>query len=925
MEKREEYLSRENFERLSSTMEESVPSLQHRSSSSPSNKNETSGSSFFEVSTPSLFLRIKENSSTLSTHALHVAEQIIDINTRNSSISSSQSARYLEIMRDKNFQCPEKKSLKLSTEKYLTHPINIEGDNSNVAMIGSNKSSDTLFNAKSGTAKIIASNQSKQEKNCINSKGEIIKTNAENTGNKAKLKSRAAILISHDSHDETSVIEKGKHNSNSNAVGEYYLESNCKLCSPDETKYHKALTEINYVSDESLSQPPQMNPQNYIDDNIIFQLTNIVSSNASSTSNSSSDEQGSDSKVTLSESEYSPTYLPVTLPKSSSKLPKNLLRQARIQRSERISNNLIEQKCNRFDDNEIVFDSEVYTENDNNSSGSSIKSNNSTCGPTGAYRTRLRLKRRERQTRNRNEIVTLISSKEPSPDCSENGNHNTKSESKSDFSVNITRNSFRRRPLRKRRKALGTERRTRDRNEIVTLTSSKESSPDCSENGNHNQKSESESDYSVHIPRKSFRRRPLRKRRKVLGTERRTRDRNEIVTLISSKESSPDCSENGNHNQKSESESDYSVHIPRKSFRRRPLRKRRKALRTERRTRDRNEIVTLISSKESSPDCSENGNHNEKSESESDHSVTITRKSFRRRPLRKRRTVLNTCSRFLFTNSNSDSSEVGNISTDNDENITENYTKPINMKELRIVLVDKLKTANDFKTNLIKPDMNRMKPDQPVRRNKRKKRNKSEYIIASSSDSGLGKQLETIQKPLVISTDSDETITENYAQPINLKEVIIVLEGKLKTAVDFKTNSIKPDLSRMESDQPVKKTKSKKINKCKHLITSRSDSYPKKQLETIQKSLITSTESDETTKGSYTHPINLKQIRIVLEDQLKTAFDFKTILIKRDISNMAYFRTLNENVTYKYETYTEKIISQNEIEIMISDEKISYE
>ena len=925
MEKREEYLSRENFERLSSTMEESVPSLQNRSSSSPSNKNETSGSSFFEVSTPSLFLRIKENSSTLSTHALHVAEQIIDINTRNSSISSSQSARYLEIMRDKNFQCPGKKSLKLSTEKDLTHPINIEGDNSNVAMIGSNKSSDTLFNAKSGTAKIIASNQSKQEKNCINSKGEIIKTNTENTGNEAKLKSRAAILISHDSHDETSVIEKGKHNSNSNAVGEYYLESNCKLCSPDETKYHKALTEINYVSDESLSQPPQMNPQNFIDDNIIFQLTNIVSSNASSTSNSSTDEQGGDSKVTLSESEYSPTYLPVTLPKSSSKLPKNLLRQAGIQRSERISNNLIEQKCNRFDDNEIVFDSEVYTENDNNSSGSSIKSNNSICGPTGAYRTRLRLKRRERQTRNRNEIVTLISSKEPSPDCSENGNHNTKSESKSDFSVNITRNSFRRRPLRKRRKALGTERRTRDRNEIVTLTSSKESSPDCSENGNHNQKSESESDYSVHIPRKSFRRRPLRKRRKVLGTERRTRDRNEIVTLISSKESSPDCSENGDHNQKSESESDYSVHIPRKSFRRRPLRKRRKALRTERRTRDRNEIVTLISSKESSPDCSENGNHNEKSESESDHSVTITRKSFRRRPLRKRRTVLNTCSRFLFTNSNSDSSEVGNISTDNDENITENYTKPINMKELRIVLVDKLKTANDFKTNLIKPDMNRMKPDQPVRRNKRKKRNKSEYIIARSSDSGLGKQLETIQKPLVVSTDSDETITENYAQPINLKEVIIVLEDKLKTAVDFKTNSIKPDLSRMESDQPVKKTKSKKINKCKHLITSRSDSYPKKQLETIQKSLITSTESDETTKGSYTHPINLKQIRIVLEDQLKTAFDFKTILIKPDISNMAYFRTLNENVTYKYETYTEKIISQNEIEIMISDEKISYE
>ena len=909
-------------------MEGSVPLLQSRSSSSPSNKNETSDSSFFEVSTPSLFLRIKENSSTLSTHALHVAEHIIDMNTRNSSISSSQ------MMRDKNFQCPGKKSLKLgkgkeklvlpSSESYysrtgkiindLTHPINVVADHSHVASKGSNKSRDTLFNAKSGTAKIIVSNQPKKEKNCANSKREIIITNAEDTGNKAKLKRGGDILMSHDSHKETSVVDRGNQNSNSNAVGNYCLETNCKLQSTDEVKYHKALTEINYVSDQSLSQQPQMNLQTYNDGNKISQLTNKISSNASSTSNSSTDERDCDSKVTLSESEYSPTYLPVILPKSSSKLQKSLSRQAQIQRSNRNSNNLIEQKCNIFDDNEIVFDSEVYTESDNNNSGPSIKSNSSVCGSTRAYRTRLRLKRRERRTRNRNEIVTLISSKESSPDCSENGNHNTKSESESDFSVNTTRKSSRRRPLRKRRKVLGTERRTRDRNEIVTLISSKESSPDYSEKGNHNTISESESDFSVNTTRKSSRRRPLRKRRKVLGTERRTRDRNEIVTLISSKESSPDYSEKGNHNTISESESDFSVDITRKSSRRRPLRKRRKVLGTEKRTRDRYEFVTLISSKESSPGYSEKGNHSTISESESDFSVNIGRKSSRRRSLRKRRKVLNSSSRVSFSNSDGDTSEAGNISTDNDE--TENYRKPINMKEMRIVLEDKLRTASDFKTNLIKPDINRMESEQSVRRNKRKQINKSKYIITVSSDSDHGKQLETIQKPLTIPADCDKTI--------NLKEVRIVLEDKLKTAVDFKTNLIKPDLSRMESDQPVRNTKSKTFNKSKHLRTRSSNSDPSKQSETIQKSLITSTESDEAITGNYTQPINLKEVRIILEDKLKTACDFKTTLIKRDNSKMGYFLNFNENVRYKYEAYTEKIISQNEIEIIILEEKTSH-
>ena len=453
-------------------MEESVPSSENRSPTSPSNKNKTCHSSFFEVSTPSLFLRIKENSSILSTHALHVAEQIVGMSTGNASKSSSQSAVYLETMRNKNFQYPGKNSLKLDTEKDkltlpssesyesrtgkitndLPHSIYVEADHSNVSSKGSNENRDTLLNGKSGTAKVIVSNQSQKEKNCINSNREIINTNVEDIGNNAKLKNRGTMLISHDSHEETSVIEKGKLDSNSNSVGKYYLENNSKLHSPDEKKYHKALTDINYISVQSLSQPLQINSQSYIDDNAMFQLTKKVSSNASSTSNSSTDEQDCGSKVTLSESEYSPTYLPEIVTKRSSKLPQNLLRQARIQRSERISNNLIEQRCNRFDDNEIVFDSEVYTESDNDNSGSSIKSSNSVCELTGAYRTRLRLKRKERSTKNRNEIVVLISSKKSSPGCSENGSHNTKSESESDVSLNINRRSFRRRPLRKREK-----------------------------------------------------------------------------------------------------------------------------------------------------------------------------------------------------------------------------------------------------------------------------------------------------------------------------------------------------------------------------------------------------------------------------------------------------------------------------------------
>ena len=866
-------------------MEESVPSSENRSPTSPSNKNKTCHSSFFEVSTPSLFLRIKENSSILSTHALHVAEQIVGMSTGNASKSSSQSAVYLETMRNKNFQYPCKNSLKLDTEKDkltlpssesyesrtgkitndLPHSIYVEADHSNVSSKGSNENRDTLLNGKSGTAKVIVSNQSQKEKNCINSNREIINTNVENTGNNAKLKNRGTILVSHDSREETSVIEKGKLDSNSNSVGKYYLESNRKLHSPDEKKYDKALTDINYISVQSLSQPPQINSQSYIDDNAMFQLTKKVSSNASSTSNSSIDEQDCGSKVTLSESEYSPTYLPEIVTKGSSKLPQNLLRQARIRRSERISNNLIEQRCNRFDDNEIVFDSEVYTESDNDNSRSSIKSSNSVCELTGAYRTRLRLKRKERSSKNRNEIVVLISSKKSSLGCSENGSHNTKSESESDVSLNINRRSFRRRPLRKRRKVLGTERCTRDENEIVNLISSKESSPDYSENGNHNIKTESESDFPVNIIRKSFRRRSLRKRRKVLGIERRTRDRSEIVTLFSSTESSPEYSENDNYNTKTKSESDFSVNV--------------------------------------------------------------TRKSFCRRPLRKKTKLLNLYSRVSFSNTDNDTSEVGNISTDNDETIIENYKNPINMKEIRIVLEDKLNTANDFKTNLIKPDINRTESDQPVSRIKRKKINKSKHSVTSSSDLDLGKQVETIQKPLIISSDSDETITENYSKPINLKEVRIVLEDILKTAVDFKASFIKTDHSRMESDQPVKNTKSKKLNKSKHLITSSSDSDPSKQLETIQKSFIALTESDETITRNYKQPINLKKIRIILEDKLKTAFDFKTTLVKRDISRVVHFLNFNENVSDKYETYTEKIISQNEIEIIVSvdsEETTSY-
>ena len=878
MEEREEYLSIENFELLNSTMEESVPSSENRSPTSPSNKNKTCHSSFFEVSTPSLFLRIKENSSILSTHALHVAEQIVGMSTGNASKSSSQSAVYLETMRNKNFQYPGKNSLKLDTEKDkltlpssesyesrtgkitndLPHAIYVEADHSNVSSKGSNENRDTLLNGKSGTAKVIVSNQSQKEKNCINSNREIINTNVEDTGNNAKLKNRGTILISHDSHEETSVIEKGKLDSNSNSVGKYYLESNRKLHSPDEKKYHKALTDINYISVQSLSQPLQINSQSYIDDNAMFQLTKKVSSNASSTSNSSTDEQDCGSKVTLSESEYSPTYLPEIVTKRSSKLPQNLLRQARIQRSERISNNLIEQRCNRFDDNEIVFDSEVYTESDNDNSGSSIKSSNSVCELTGAYRTRLRLKRKERSTKNRNEIVVLISSKKSSPGCSENGSHNTKSESESDVSLNINRRSFRRRPLRKRRKVLGTERCTRDKNEIVNLISSKESSPDYSENGNHNIKTESESDFPVNIIRKSFRRRSLRKRRKVLGIERRTRDRSEIVTLFSSTESSPEYSENDNYNTKTKSESDFPVNV--------------------------------------------------------------TRKSFCRRPLRKKTKLLNLYSRVSFSNTDNDTSEVGNISTDNNETIIENYKNSINMKEIRIVLEDKLNTANYFITNLIKPDINRTESDQPVSRIKRKKINKSKHSVTSSSDLDLGKQVETIQKPLIISSDSDETITENYSKPINLKEVRIVLEDILKTAVDFKASFIKTDHSRMESDQPVKNTKSKKLNKSKHLITSSSDSDPSKKLETIQKSFIALRESDETITRNYKQPINLKKIRIILEDKLKTAFDFKTTLVKRDISRVVHFLNFNENVSDKYETYTEKIISQNEIEIIVSED-----
>ena len=80
----------------------------------------------------------------------------------------------------------------------------------------------------------------------------------------------------------------------------------------------------------------------------------------------------------------------------------------------------------------------------------------------------------------------------------------------------------------------------------------------------------------------------------------------------------------------------------------------------------------------------------------------------------------------------------------------------------------------------------------------------------------------------------------------------------------------------------------------------------------------------ETSSKSQLECTNLKTSRITLEDKSKPTFGNKRNLIKRDIGRMAYFRAFDENVIIQYDTYTERIISLNEIEVIISDGNTSH-
>ena len=74
---------------------------------------------------------------------------------------------------------------------------------------------------------------------------------------------------------------------------------------------------------------------------------------------------------------------------------------------------------------------------------------------------------------------------------------------------------------------------------------------------------------------------------------------------------------------------------------------------------------------------------------------------------------------------------------------------------------------------------------------------------------------------------------------------------------------------------------------------------------------------DGSSSDSSENQLECTKHRITLEDKSKTAFENKRNLIKRDIGRMVYFRTFDENVITQYDTYTERIISVNEIEVII--------
>ena len=366
--------SEENNEPTNSSVKESLPSL-HKSSTGPSNENETSNSSIFEISAPSFYLKIKENTSALSARASHIAEQAISMSTNN---NLSPSGRHLNIetTSDESFQyilkskiksATEKKQLKLAPAegpgrrvKTLPRPTFVAASQSKVEMkIGSNIGNNTIEN----------------------SKGEFNTRNVKDNKVKDTLNDNSVLLISDDSDDE-----KVSH--------QIFIKTRHNLIGKDNCDY-------NQTNDEKTIESSSQQTYSLI---------------------------GSGNTVMFDDNSLSESENSGKITKDSSVLKKVMIKQDSILTEDDIDSSMYELQSRRHHGIDITLDGEQTQQSENNNLASSDESS-----VTFNDLKKTKLRKQEKLTGNRDKFAVFDSSSESDSDRKSCNSSASESDNKKDF------------------------------------------------------------------------------------------------------------------------------------------------------------------------------------------------------------------------------------------------------------------------------------------------------------------------------------------------------------------------------------------------------------------------------------------------------------------------------------------------------------
>ena len=651
--------SEENNERTNSSVKESTPSL-HKSSPGPSNKNEISSSSIFEISTPSFYLKIKENKSALSSRALNVAKQAISMSTNN---DLSLSGRHLNIgtTSDESFQYILKNKIKSPTEKEQLKIAPAKGPGRSVKTLP--------------RPTFVATNQSKVEmkissnvgnSTIVNSKDEFNTGNVKDNKVKGTVNDNGVLLVSDDSDDENvlpqiSVITRnnltGKHNSDNNQTNdEVTIESS------SQGTYSLSGSENTVIFDGN----------------------------------------------SLSESENSPK-----IPKNSSVMEKVMIKQDSIRTKDDTNSSMYDQQCRRHHDSDITLDignstivnfkGEFNTGNvkDNKVKGTvndsdvlliSDDSDDENVLPQISVTTRNNLIGKHYSDYNQTNNEDAIESSSQGT-YSLSGSENTvmfdvNSLSESENSPKIPKISSVMEKVMIKQDSIRTE--DDINNSMYDQQSHGHRNSDITLDGEQTQQNENNifaSSDKSNVTLNDLKKTKLREKEKL------TENRDKFATFDSSSKSDSDCSRNFSNSSASESDNT-------KTFITKMMLNKRKKF-----TRKRDKTILTFSPNESDSDFLGNINYNSCKESDSDAIVTNTHKSLYRKSSCKRKKSLNQYWKVVYDGTSSDSSDVTTAKTDSQETSSKNR---LESTKNRITLEDKSKITFRSKKNSIKRDIGRM-------------------------------------------------------------------------------------------------------------------------------------------------------------------------------------------------------------------------